>query len=348
MHTPNHIKTQISISGSTALTQILMIIFGFLCTLVVYTFIHETGHAIAALIFGARITSFNANFLSLSPHVGVDASFTTTQQAVFSLAGPLLPVLLLIVLLIVLPRQGNALTESFKMMAAFSTLGSMLPWIALPWLFLAGQRPSDDVVSFLLSSGIYPPVVSAVASLSLAVSLAIFLGKVDGVKGILARMTIGANEFLAPEARRTLAVLVVLFVLVSGLSFGIGAAVNTSTTGISTAPADYTLVATLEFDQRSYVSEGIYQWSLDQSSSVSLFFALDNLTHGPVKIALTGPDGYSNVLFTAGEKITGNVVVHPRDLSLDPGQYQVELTCPQGTSILSIYEKIAPGAAPIP
>jgi hypothetical protein len=317
--------------------HILILFFILIFSILLYAFIHESGHAIPGLLFGGKIMSFS---VGVNAHVGMDGSFTPVQQAVFTLGGPLLPFLSAIIFLLSAPRRGNALLEWVKIFVATISITSLLGWVALPWFYLAGARPSDDSITFIVNTGIAPPLVSAGAALIFAGGLTVFLKRVGGVKGILLRLQARPTEILAPGTWRTLATLAVIFILVAGTSFGLGAVFGTSNANFLAAPSDYTLVSEIQLDERDFSDETVYTFTLEQPASVSLFFSLSGVTHGPAKISLTGPDGYNTVIFTADEKLSGNLTVNPRDLMLEAGQYQVVLTFPQDPGVLVISQRM--------
>jgi hypothetical protein len=242
--------------------------------------------------------------------------------------------------LLATPVRGNAVLEWIKLLASLVSLSSLLAWVALPWVYLAGKPLGDDSVTFILNTGIYPPLVSAGAALVLAGGLVMFLKRVEGLQGVWMRLCAQPAEFVTPAARRTLAVSVVVFSAVAGLALGLGVTFGTSPLSFLSAPADYTQVANISLSERALTTETVCSFTLAQPAKVSLFFAMRGLTRGPAKIVLTGPNGYENIVFTAGEKASGSFVVHPRDLPLDAGLYRVVLTFPQDAGVLVISQKI--------
>ena len=62
-----------------------------LFVLVVYTVLHESGHALVGLAFGGTITAFNTNFLNLTAHVGIEGNFSILQQCLVAVAGVSFP-----------------------------------------------------------------------------------------------------------------------------------------------------------------------------------------------------------------------------------------------------------------
>jgi len=320
----------------------LIIVFNLLFATLLYTFLHESGHALLGLLFGAKITSFSVDFIGMSAHVGLDAAFTPLQQSLVSLGGFGLPLTLVVIFLLLAPRRGNALLEWVKVLTAIVTISSLLAWVILPWIYLAGGRPGDDSITFLVNTGLYPPVVSLGALALFLGAWAVFLGRVEGFAGLLERLRALPEAMLTQAARKTLAMMVLVFVLVLGVSLGLGAAFGTATTNFLNAPAEFTPVVTIPLSERERTAEAVYTFSLQQPSSLSLFFAMQGLTKGPLKIALLGPDGAETDFFTAGAEASGNFTVNPRDLALQPGQYQIVLTLPQDPGVLKIYQKIGP------
>jgi hypothetical protein len=317
-----------------------IIVFILLFSVLLFTFFHESGHAILGLLFGAKITSFSVDFIGMSAHVGLDAAFSPVQQALVSLGGFSLPLILTITFLLCAPLRSNMLVEWLKILSASVSISSLLAWIVLPWIYLTGGRPGDDSITFLMVTGIYPPLVSGAVGLIFTGAAAIFIKRIEGYKGILARFRAQPADLLTPAARKTLAIMVIIFFVVAAVAVGLGAAYGTSKANFLLAPADYTSAATIKLSEHKLENETAYSFTLQNPSSVSLFFAMEGLTRGPGKISLKGPDGYENVFFSADEKASGNFTVHPKNLSLEAGAYQVMLTFPQDRGVLKIYQKV--------
>jgi hypothetical protein len=315
-------------------------VFTLLFSVLLFTFFHESGHMMMGLLFGARITSFSVDFIGMSAHVGLDATFTPFQQAWVSIAGFGLPLLMTIIFLCSTVRRGNALLEWIKVLTAVITISSLLAWVVLPWIYMAGGRPGDDSITFIINTGIYPPVVSFGAVLLIAGALKVFFDRVEGPKGILSRLQASPANLVAPETRQTLAAMILVFALVTGLAIGLGTAFGTSKSNFLSPPADYTPAATVSLADHRLENEMVYSFSLEQPATVSLFFAMEGLTRGPGKIFLVGPGGYEKVFFMAGDKAGGNFTVHPRNLTLESGPYQVIVTFPQDPGVLKVYSKI--------
>jgi hypothetical protein len=249
---------------------------------------------------------------------------------------------LTLIFLVSVPRRGNALLEWVKLLTAIVSISALLAWVVLPWIYLSGGRPGDDSITFITATSINPALVSAGAAVIFTVSLLIFLYRVEGSKGVLIRFRALPAELITPAARRTLAGMVVIFILIAGLAFGLGAVYGTGQSNFLTPPAGYTPAATIQLSNHALAGEPVYNFALVKPANVSLFFAMDGLTRGPGAISLVGPGGYENIFYTGDEKAGGNFTVHPQNLKLAAGQYQVVLFFPKDPGVLKISQKIDP------
>ena len=323
------------------LTHLGLLLFILLFSLLLYTFLHESGHALTGVVLGARVTSFSIDFIGMTAHVGLDANFTPLQQSAVSLAGVMLPYLLVIALLAAAPRRANALLEWVKLLTGIVTISSLLAWVVLPWLFLVGQRPGDDSITFISSSGVHPALVSAGALLLFGAGLALLFRQVEGPPGIMLRIRAGPAALTSPASRRTLVVLAAVLAAAAAISVGLGVAFGTSPADFLAIPLGYTRAAEIQLNQHARAGEAAYTFTLENPARVSLFFAVSGLKRGPAEISLHGPAGYRSTFFTAGPEASGSFTVHPRDLPLPAGRYQVLLTFPQGPGLLTIGQKIS-------
>ena len=74
--------------NSSAAILVALILFVALFVFFIYTFLHESGHAIIGLLSGQSLTEFNVNFWDFSAHVGMaGGKLTQAQLACKSAAG---------------------------------------------------------------------------------------------------------------------------------------------------------------------------------------------------------------------------------------------------------------------
>ena len=129
--------------------------------LFIYTFFHEGGHAVVALIYGAEIDVFALGLNARVVHNG--AEFSAFGDALHHIAGMLLPTVVGFAL-VALYRSKVKFTgyHLCYFITCMGLIGSMSAWVAIPVISLfAAPPPGDDVTKFLESTGIYPLIVSA-------------------------------------------------------------------------------------------------------------------------------------------------------------------------------------------
>lgn len=116
----------------------------------IYTLLHEGGHALAALVFGAKISAFEVNFFRVSPHISYVGELSNIQKGIVSLAGPLFPLLISFVIISFLPKLKRPLLQVVVLSFSFSTLTSLLPNIIFPLLYMGGKVGyNEDVIHFI-------------------------------------------------------------------------------------------------------------------------------------------------------------------------------------------------------
>lgn len=140
-------------------------------SLYIYTFLHESGHALIAVICGGRIEEF---ILGLNAHVRITgASYTKFTSALMNVMGGLLPIIILLIALSLYKSEiSHMFYHIFYFVISISTSFSLLAWLIIPIISMFTDPPiGDDVTNFLEISGIHPLMVTLVA-------LLIFLGMI--------------------------------------------------------------------------------------------------------------------------------------------------------------------------
>ncbi len=300
-------------------------IFLALLILLLYTFLHESGHALVGVLLGGRINSFSVNFLDLSAHVGLDGSFTAWQHGLISAAGVSLPLLVGLALVLLAPKGGDIAWMSFKILAILVPVCSLLAWIVIPLLVLGGQTVSDDSAAFLGYTRLPPLLVSGAALLVALASLGVAWRRLGGGRHVATRFRNAAPELASLPARRTLLSLAVLGVLTLLAALGITLIFPDR---VTEAPQGFRLAAEQDLSREGMTDVALYQFTLEQPSQIGFFITLQNIDGGPVKIWLSGPAGYENVFLELSDpqaKI-GKASVNPPAMQLEKGSYQVRAT----------------------
>ena len=325
--------------------QVGLVLFVALFVLEAYAFVHEAGHALVGLIFGGTLTSFSINIWNLAAHVGIEGQFSDAQRSLISLAGAGTALALWAALTLLVPGtidaqsvRANAALVWLRLVGSLACINTLLAWIALPVLFLQNQAPPDDVTTFLERSHLSPLLVSATALALWLACWALFLHRSGGVRSILSAVRNQEHRPLAPASVATLRNLAAVGVVLAVLAVG-GDSVFTRTGAVG-LPPEYQLVAVVDLSTGGRSDETVYQFTVERPEAVSLYFLLQNLEVGPAEIALVGHNGYRNVFLRFGaEYAVGRATVHPQDLPLPPGEYEVRFTFPQNPGRVSLYVK---------
>jgi hypothetical protein len=319
------------------LLKILLLLFIMLFVVFSYTFLHEGGHALVGVLSGGRLTEFSLNFFDLSAHVGMDVDFSPLQRVLNNLAGAGLPLLAWFFLLLALPRQGNLAVESLKVGSTLVVLSTLLAWIALPLLFLAGNAPSDDVTNFLRNSGLHPLLVSGAALALYAGGWLLFRSRIPGLRSELTLFQKPDQEVVTPAAWKSVSVMAAAFLL-----FGL---VGFSANGFRLAagrgdpfqpPSGYRLVTTIDLSEQEHKQETVHTFTIDRARVAGVFLLVEDVNTPYLEVVLTGPEGYSQVILHAEGYTASRDNPHLEEL-LQAGEYRVILTSRRSPGRISIY-----------
>lgn len=149
-----------------------------LISLPLYTLLHECGHLIVMLSAGATITDFSI----LTAHVSaVGGNYTIFSDLWLHANGAVLPLFVLLVYIMFYREKVESLFyHIFSYVFSLIPIGSLIAWIIIPFTYLKGNAPvGDDVTQFLnnFSQNYHPLIVSAVATLIIAISVTVIIKK---------------------------------------------------------------------------------------------------------------------------------------------------------------------------
>ena len=138
--------------------KLLSLFASILLMLPIYILLHEGGHALIAVLCGARITEFSLLGAYMRYEGGI---FTTITLSLFHIAGMLLPVLVSILFMLAYQNHIKSIFyRIFSFLSLLLPIGSILAWVSVPLLALFGRAPQeDDAAKFIDSSGLSPWVV---------------------------------------------------------------------------------------------------------------------------------------------------------------------------------------------
>ena len=224
--------------------QVVVYLYLLLISIVLYTFLHEGGHALVGALSGANISGFSVNFWDLSAHVNLEGTFSPAQTILLNVAGVSLPLLVWSIFVLLTPKRVNPNLQIFKFTSGIIPISSLLAWAVIPILVMLGQSPADDSTNFLRNTQIFPPLVSGGALLLMAAGLGLMLRQIGGRRGLVQRMRAEMQDFWSPAARRTLLALtgVLAAVVLASIALNGGTLEKNRTT----LPADYTLAGSVD------------------------------------------------------------------------------------------------------
>ena len=138
--------------------KLLSLFASILLMLPIYILLHEGGHALIAVLCGARITEFSLLGAYMRYEGGI---FTTITLSLFHIAGMLLPVLVSILFMLAYQNHIKSIFyRIFSFLSLLLPIGSILAWVSVPLLALFVRAPQeDDAAKFIDSSGLSPWVV---------------------------------------------------------------------------------------------------------------------------------------------------------------------------------------------
>lgn len=190
-------------------------------SVIIYIFIHESGHGIIAALCGAHITRLSI----VEAHTWwTGGDFTSLTLALCFAAGVLLPVCISFIGVIFYKRNyDNPVYRLMYPWCIIISTAALSVWVLFPIMSMFISLPvSDDVAKFLRSSGLHPMLVSFVsAALMLVMILLIkrkgmFQNLISTLKAMINPETDG-KVFFSKRSIRGLTVAVLLVISVTVL-----------------------------------------------------------------------------------------------------------------------------------
>ena len=330
--TQNHVSLQ-----KTALLLFITLFIIFL-----YTFLHEAGHALVAILSGGRITNFSVNFWRLSAHVDVMGVLSPAQTIVNNLAGAALPLSVWLLFIVAVPKRANLALESIKVVGTLVFLSTLLAWIVLPLFFWAGQTPSDDIVNFLTNSDLHPLWVTIAALFAYVGGWFLFATKIDGVRREIDLFRKGDEPVMTLAVRNTALSVIGLFAILGFVAFSAnGYRLTAPRSDPFLPPQGYRLAKTIDLSQGEYTQSLAHTFTIDTLTRAGVYLLVENINSDYFEVRLTGPGQYDHLIVHAEGYMAVRDNPHVED-NLQPGQYDCILTSKSSAGILSIYIRESP------
>lgn len=143
--------------------------------LVTYTLLHAAGHTFIAFLGGADIR--DQAFFSVPPFVSYESQVSGVFAHFVGLAGPIFPVIVAIISMILIPKTRNVVLEASKTifcgLIIFSLGGNIISLI----LHSFGRNSDADTMAFFSKNPGANPMLVALACLFLITVILILIGK---------------------------------------------------------------------------------------------------------------------------------------------------------------------------
>lgn len=329
-----------SVKTNSTFIKIGLILFVTLFVFFLYTFLHESGHAIAGLIFGQSLTAFDVSFWDLSAHVGmVGGNLTDSQLAIQALAGAILPPLFWVIFISLAPIKANFLVETLKLISSMAVINSLLAWIILPLLFLLGHAPTDDVTNFLRYSEMPPLLLAFTAFLLYAGGWVLFLSKIKGLRNELQQFHIVDPAKLIFGTNRTIPLMTGILAVAAILSFTLNRVASANPLNRFLPPRDFSPIAQIDLSKQAYTVESLTKFSLDEPADVAIFVAIRDIDTTYFDLYITGSNGFRSIIMH-GEEYRADQDGGLWQERLPAGSYQVLLTSHRSPGTTTVYMKI--------
>jgi hypothetical protein len=142
--------------------------------LITYTFLHEAGHTIIAFLGGADIREFT--LLRLPPHETFGNQIGGVYAHLVSLAGPMFPVIVALIFMLLVPKTKNIVLETSKTIFTGLTIFALFGSIISLFLFIAGKNSDADTIGFFAQNPGVNPMLAALTCLFLITVLFALIG----------------------------------------------------------------------------------------------------------------------------------------------------------------------------
>ncbi len=314
-------------------------LFVFVFVFFTYTFLHEAGHALAGVFFGQSLTEFDVSFWDLSAHVGIiGGNLTQSQLAIRAAAGASLPLIIWTLFISLVPRKGSFILEVLKLLTSMLVINTLLPWVALPILFMLGKAPSDDVTNVLRYSQMPPLLLTFIALILYVGGWTLFLSKINGLRNEFLLFRDIDREILISGTRKTVSVMTGIMALCLISVFMLNTVAKGNGLSRFSPPQDFTPVSQINLSTRAYSNETLAQFTVDKATYVGVFLVIRNINTTYFDVSVTGPNNYrSTVLHGEGYNAFEDGGLWEENLA--PGTYQVVLTSHQSPGSAAVYLK---------
>lgn len=310
-----------------------------LAVIFIYTLLHEGGHAIAVLLLGARVTAFDLNFITGSPHVGWEGLVTPAGRAFIAVSGPVFPVLVWLLSLSLLRWKKAVAVRLGLFVASIMVISSLLPQIISPVLYMRGlDLRGEDIVGFIIYSGLHPLVVSGV----FAIVVAMMVWLVSKLIRPLELVKTPWEQFraLGPVSYRHRLMTGAVILLIVLIAFPIMVRLTTTDRNQPRFPKEYDAKVTTDFSNFDNKWTSIYGFTVDDTKVYDMVYSLKASAPTSLRLVTDSPKG---IVFTGKdymflcEEATSLSFAQFSGFGLYPGNYRLEVKTTDKTGSIEMY-----------
>lgn len=156
-----------------------LLVIGILTAIIIYPFLHESGHSLAVLLLGGRIKSFN---IFPIPNILCQMKeYSKTDFFIIGFSGILLPC----IISSFIPKRKFWLCY-VKTVISFICLLSFLLGIVSAYLYQKGSKmQNDDITIILQNSPEYLPLCLVLLMVSTIISTVLFIKNISALKKLV-------------------------------------------------------------------------------------------------------------------------------------------------------------------
>lgn len=318
----------------TRLVNILAALVIGIVVVILYTIVHESAHALFVVIFGGKVLSLDFNVLSGYPHINWEGNMKPYENAVISIAGPLVPYLLLITGLTHINRNRHLLIQKIFLFISVIVLGSMIPNIIIPILLEVGvDVTGEDTAKFAMSMNLNGYVVAFIMAI-LFVLAAILIIKRLRIKEALA-YSIHIEVYNKKTSILTATLILIFIGALAAISFNvISKNMNAYHTSI---PKEYDNVIDIDMKNMDKTESEIYELTVEESALYD--FNIVGNTSEDVQLKLVGSSRINGLrtnemVISLGK---GKVNASYTNWFLEKGSYNFYLTKAESKGKIKMY-----------
>lgn len=324
--------------------RLFLILYIALAMILIYTFLHEGGHALLVLAFGGTLTGFE--IAPWNAHISAFGNFTPLENSLRAVAGMALPVMVWAAFMRLAPRKGSPMLQLIKFYSG-CLLFTLVPWVIISILHPLGLAPAgDDATAFLDFSGLNGFFT---APLFLALFLAAFwyyLEQMGGWAGVRSTLITNVTAVNLTNSRTPAiglsSLLVVIFAVTTTLQTGLAPKQVSN----FRPPVGYQRISTVMLSDRDYQNETVASFSIEQECETGVYLWVKDINTTFFDVTLIGPEGKQfPMLHAEGYKSTYDSA--KIETNMGPGEYRLVMTGSQSRSLgeVSFYLKLPEDAA---